>query len=158
MNLQRGQGGLRALLVFFLCALYFGLAMGLTLLSSGIYREAAASSDATYAERTALFYLVNQVRRADAAGGVALISFGDGDALALREGDYVTLLYCYGGQLMELYTEEGTGLGPADGTAILPMAALELSESGGLITITADGSSTSLAPRCGIDSVGEVTP
>ena len=59
---------------------------------------------------------------------------------------------------MELYTEEGTGLGPADGTAILPMAALELSESGGLITITADGSSTSLAPRCGIDSVGEVTP
>ena len=153
MNNPTARGGLRTLLVFFLCALYFVLAMGLTLLASGIYREAAASSDETYERRTALSYLVNQVRRADAAGGVALTSFGDGDALALREVEYVTLLYCYGGELMELYAEEHAGLGPADGTAIFPLVSLELDLRDGLLSIDAGGRRAALAPRTGVTEV-----
>lgn len=151
MNNQPARGGLRTLLVLFLCALYFVLAMGLTLLGSGIYRDAASSSDATYERRTALSYLLNQVRRADAAGGVVLTSFGDGDALALREGEYVTLLYCYGGELMELYAEAGSGLGPEDGTAILPLASLELTAQDGLLSIDAGGHRAALAPRTGLE-------
>ena len=68
-------------------------------------------------------------------------SFGGGDALVLAEptggSSYVTLLYCYDGQLRELYVEEGYPLLPEDGllsfTATAPDGAV---------------SSVSVAPRC----------
>ena len=113
-----------------LCALFFLLAMGLTLLSSGVYRAVAAQADETYAQRTALSYLVNQVRRSDAPGGVSVGRFGDSDALFLREEGYVTILYCYEGQLRELYMEDGLELSPADGVDVLPLERLELACGG----------------------------
>ena len=160
MSLPRAQGGLRTAAVFSLCGLFAILAMGLTLLSSSVYRNTVSDSDRNFTHRTALSYLVNQVRRGDSGAGVAVRTFGDGDALALTEdlGDgyvYVTLLYCYDGQLRELYTEEGSGLNPEDGLAILPLTALELETEDGLITITitdeaGETFTTSVSPRAGL--------
>ena len=139
-----------------LCALYLLLAMGLVLLGSGVYQGVADLSRENSQRRTALSYLVNQVRRGDAAAAVVVGAYGDGGAVALAEGDYVTYLYCYDGQLMELYTEPGTGLTAADGVPLLPLEGLEVSLSGGLITFTAGGDSVSVAPRCGAQEVGEL--
>lgn len=146
--------GLRSTLVALLCVLFFLLAMGTALLSSGVYRAAAASSDENYAQRTALSYLANQIRRADGPVGVG--SFGGADALLLRDGDYVTVVYCHDGQLRELYTEPGTGLLPADGDAILPVASLTVTGDGALLTLTAAGDSVTVSPRMGWEAVGEV--
>ena len=77
------RGGLRSAAVFALCALFTVLAMGLTLLASGAYRDTAAGAEVNYTRRTALSYLVHQVRRSDADGCVYVESFGGGDALAL---------------------------------------------------------------------------
>ena len=63
MKLSSEGRGLRSTLVVVLCALFFILAMGVTLLGSGVYRDVVAVSDKNEAERTALSYLVNQVRR-----------------------------------------------------------------------------------------------
>ena len=155
---------LRSAAVLALCGLFAVLAVGLAILSSGVYRSAAAS-DQNSARRTALSYLVNQVRRADRAGGVAVGTFGDGDAVALTEtvegDDYVTILYCLDGQLMELYTEAGSGLTPADGLAVLALSALTVETDGERITFTvtaSDGtvSTASVSPRCGFEEVGEL--
>ena len=156
---------LRSAAVLTLCGLFAVLAVGLAILSSGVYRSAAAASDQNSARRTALSYLVNQVRRADRAGGVAVGTFGDGDAVALTEtvegDDYVTILYCLDGQLMELYTEAGSGLTPADGLAVLALSALTVETDGERITFTvtaSDGtvSTASVSPRCGFEEVGEL--
>ena len=163
--MEHEHSPLRSAAVLALCGLFAVLAVGLAILSSGVYRSAAAASDGNSARRTALSYLVNQVRRADRVGGVAVGAFGDGDAVALTETvegtDYVTILYCLDGQLMELYAEAGSGLTPADGLAVLALSDLSVETDGARITFTVtapDGtvSAASVSPRCGFEEVGEL--
>lgn len=159
MNHFFARGGLRTLCTALLCAMFFFLAMGITLLSSGAYRKIVTTANETEGERTALSYLVNQVRRGDC--GVQIGSFGGSDAIVLADGDYMTILYCSDGYLRELYSSVGTGLTAADGTEILELDALSLGVDGGelCITVTQDGAehSVTLAPRCGIELCGEVS-
>ena len=163
--MEHEHSPLRSAAVLALCGLFAVLAVGLAILSSGVYRSAAASSDGNSARRTALSYLVNQVRRADRVGGVAVGTFGDGDAVALTETvegtDYVTILYCLDGQLMELYAEAGSDRTPADGLAVLALSDLSVETDGARITFTVtapDGavSTASVSPRCGFEEVGEL--
>ena len=165
MKTQPGGAGLRRVVIVCLAALFALLAMGVTLMGTGVYRAVADDADDNSAQRPALSYVVNQIRRAD-AGGVAVGSFGGGDALRLTEtGEdgsvYVTLIYCWEGALRELYMEEGTGLAPEDGMELLDLSALELSvtESGGLDVTVSDGVhrwSVTLHPRTGVEEVGEL--
>ena len=113
----------------------------------------------TAPRRTALSYLVNQIRQADGTGRVAVGTFGGSDALALTEHldgtEYVTILYCLDGQLRELYTEAGSGLLPEDGIPVLELQSLTLSSEGGLLTLTVtapngERATVSLSPRCGL--------
>lgn len=161
--MNNSHNGLRSAAVIALCGLFAVLAMGLALLSSGVYRSAAAAADINFTYRTALSYLVNQVRRADEAGSISLGVFGGSDALFLTErldgADYVTALYCYGGSLRELYTESTVSLAPETGAAILDLQALTIAREGNALTFTAtapDGtvSTASVTPRCGLEEVG----
>ena len=160
MSLPHAQGGLRTAAVFALCGLFAILAMGLTLLASSVYRNTVFDADRNFTHRTALSYLVNQVRRGDSAQGVSVEQFGGGDALRLTEhlddgSAYVTLLYCFDGQLRELYMEEGGGLMPEDGLAILPLETLALEAEDGLLRISVTDESgetfsTDVSPRTGV--------
>lgn len=143
MNGEHNGKSLRTILVVCLVGLYFLLAMGVTLLGSNIYRAVASSADETSVHRTALSYVVNQVRRATA--DVRLGTFGGIPALRLDEplpdgSLYATYIYCYENQLMELYTDPTAGLTVADGTVLMDLAALEFSHADGLLTVTARNS------------------
>lgn len=165
MKIHSGGNGLRRVVVVCLAGLFALLAMGVTLLGTGVYRAVAGDADANSTQRTALSYVVNQIRRAD-AGGVAVGTFGGADALRLTETSedgsvYVTLIYCFEGSLMELYMEEGTGLAPEDGMPLLELSSLDLSvsETGGLDITASDGAhrwSVTLYPRTGVEEVGEL--
>lgn len=156
---------LRTVIVVCLVGLYFVLAVGVTLLGSSIYRAVAVSADENSTHRTALSYVANQVRRGDAES-VAVGSFGGYDALRLSETTeggyvYVTYIYCYEGSLRELYTEEGSGLMPEDGTALISLAQLDFQVQDGLISVTAGDSaghvwSLKLYPKNGIEEVDEL--
>lgn len=154
-----GQRNLAVLPVAALGALFFTLAMGLALLAGNVYTQVVNEGDMVSARRTALSYLAGQVRRADRAGSLSLGSFGESDALFVREDGYITILYAYDGQLRELYMEEGTGLGPADGLAITPLDSLSIARDGDRLTFTVSDASgahaASVSPRCGIQ---EETP
>ena len=139
LDQNRGQR-MRLAMVIALCALFLFMAVGLTLMGSSVYRRVTAASQDNEMRRTAMSYLVNQVRRGDSAGGVSAGELGEVDAVVLRETageiSYVTYLYCHEGSLMELYTEEGLGLGAADGVAILPMQSLTVREERGGLAMT----------------------
>lgn len=159
---NRSSRLLRAALTAALGALFFLLAMGITLMGSSVYRSAVAASDAQYTVRTAVSYLANQVRQGDRADSLFVTAFGDGDALMVTEGDYYTLLYCYEGQLRELYAETGSGMTAADGLPILALDALSISAEGGRLSLSLSGEGTetslSLSPRCGVSVLEEVDP
>lgn len=139
MRMQDPGRVMRALAVAALTALFLLLALGLTILSSGVYRSAAAASQEHAVQRTALSYVVNQLRRADCGGAAALIAFGDGDALRLDDGSgYVTVLYCSDGSLMELYADANLDAAPADGETLMALDALRFAVGeDGLLTVTA---------------------
>ena len=159
---HRSSRLLRAALTAALGALFFLLAMGITLMGSSVYRGVAAASDRHYTARTAVSYLANQLRQGDRADSVAVTRFGDGDALMVTEGDYYTLLYCYEGQLRELFAETGSGMTAADGLPILALDALEISVEEGLVRLHVSGEDAeaelSLSPRCGVLVGEEVAP
>lgn len=159
---RRSSRLLRTALVAALSALFFLLAMGITLMGSSVYRSTAAASDAHYTSRTAVSYLANQLRQGDRADSITVTSFGDGDALMLSDGTYYTLLYCYEGELRELYAETGSGMTPADGISILSLETMEISVQDGLISLHLTGEdaggSVSYAPRCGVSVLEEVNP
>lgn len=165
MKTHSGGTGLRRVVIVCLAALFALLAMGVTLMGTGVYRSVADDADTNSTQRIALSYVVNQIRRSD-AGGVVVGTFGGGDALRLTETSedgsvYVTLIYCFEGSLMELYMEEGTGLAPEDGMELLELSSLDLSvtENGGLDITASDGEhqwSVTLYPRTGVEEVGEL--
>ena len=153
MNIKKG--GLRALPALLLGALFLILAIGLALLSGNVYRRIVQSADQTAMRRTALSYLVGQVRRSDTADGISRGSFGESDAVFLWEDGYVTVLYQHEGQLRELYMEEGSALSPEDGMAIVPMDRLAITAEGGLLTFSVTDPSGAVhearvLPRCGL--------
>ena len=152
MEARSGGRLLLPALTIALCALYLLLAAGLSLLAGRAYQATAQQADELYLPRTALSYLVNQVRRGDAADSLRVTSFGGSDALALEEDGYVTLLYCWDGWLRELYAQADLTFAPEDGTQILPMDQLDIGMEGGLLTFTIRGDgaqySISAAPRC----------
>ncbi|MCC8122607.1 MAG: DUF4860 domain-containing protein [Oscillospiraceae bacterium] len=145
--------GLRLITVVLLCGLFFLFAVSVILLGSDLYRNMVDDTDERYTQRTALSYLVNQVRRGDVAGGVSVESFGGSDALVLRENGYITRLYCYNGQLYELYTEEGLEFAPEDGIAVLALTSLTLSVQDNCIFISADGFETAVSLRSAVSEV-----
>jgi hypothetical protein len=149
---------MQSILILTLSALFFLLAAAAALMSSGVYRSVAARGDSHFAHRTSLYYIENQIRAADTAGGIGVGRFGDGDALWLADGDYCTVLYCYDGSLMELYMEKDLGLGPESGTAILPLEAMAVSAEAGLLRlgVTTDAGEHwqfELYPRGGVSEV-----
>lgn len=162
MKFNQGQPGLRSALAVCLAGLFFLLAMGVALLGGNLYRAVAADADENDTHRTALSYVVNQLRRGD-NGGLAVGEFEGVPAArtteTLEDGSvYITLIYCYDGQLRELYMEEGTGLTPGDGAALMPLDSLDFALNEGLLTVTAGSGGerwqVSLAPRAGIGEVG----
>ena len=126
-------------------ALFLVFAAGvLTVLVYGarIYRAQSADMQTSFSRRTCLSYISAKVRHFDEAGALNLEDFDGVQALTLREviadTPCVTYIYCYDGQLMELFCEEGTVLSPRDGLEIAPIAALSFAqEAPGLFYIVA---------------------
>ena len=127
--------------------------MGVTL-GSGVYRDTVAASEENDVRRTALSYLVNQVRRAQR---VEVGSFVSVPALDLADQDapeYHTVLYVYEGQLESSMQKRAAASRRRTGIPILPLEGMELTLEEELLTIavTAEAggtSSVSISPRMG---------
>lgn len=127
---------LRAVPVAALCGMFLFLAASVVLLTTGVYRSVEADSADHAQDRVLLSYLMSQLRANDGAGRIQVGSFGDGDALMLSDGAYTTTLYCYQGQLMELYAHKDLNLPPESGYPIAQAEGLSVETSGKLLLLT----------------------
>lgn len=116
--------GLMALLTFAV----FTLCLLLVLLSGAkVYRRLAADGARQYTCRTAAQYLTTRVRQADS---LQVENFAGTDALVFPETvngrAYLTRVYCYDGNLRELFTAREGTFSPEDGEILFPAQALSL--------------------------------
>lgn len=133
---QQSISGLAALVLF---AVFAVGAVSVLLSGANAYKRLTVRDLHAYETRTAVQFVANKVRQAPSAAAVSLDTFGDADALVIRqkveEQTYLTRVYCYDGWLMELFTAaDGTFL-PEDGERILPMESLRLSREESLLTV-----------------------
>ena len=162
MVVDHNLKGMQTAIVISLSVFFFIFAIGIAIISGGVYNGVVRTSDANFTNRTAISYLINQVRRCDTEDGIRVDTFGQSDAIFLTqaEGDslYTTCLYLYDGQITELYYEEGFPLLPEDGVAILPANGLEISldndgKSIRFAVLDQEGASTTsvITPYCGVE-------
>ena len=129
-------------LLFFL----FASCMFFVLLSGAkLYKNVSGVMEEQFSVNTCVNYVTAKVRHYDEQNSVSLGQIGGEEALLLEEeinGEtYLTYLYCYGGNLMELFCSADMEMNPEDGQVIMPMDKLDFSMEKGLLSFSceADG-------------------
>jgi len=151
---------LGAVLVFCL----FALCLLLVLLTGArSYAGLVRRGESAFDRRTAAQYVTTRVHQADCAGGVSVGSFGDCQALILRqeiEGEvYLTRIYCFDGWLRELFAAQSGAFSPEDGEALLRLSDISFDLEGNRLSaaLTLPGGETETLILC-LRSAGEVAP
>lgn len=133
-NKERSLSALAALLILGIFAV--GI-LWVLIAGAGAYSRLNTRDQQSYDRRTCVLYLTNKLRQAPNPQAVAITALGSGDALQITQTlsgqEYVTLVYCHNGWLMELFTHAREVYAPEDGEQILPLAQLSLKEENGLI-------------------------
>ena len=92
-----------------------------------------------FSVQTCASYVTSKIRHYDKADAVLVGKIGDIDALLLNETindkEYVTYLYCYEDQLMELFCEEDLELSPAAGQVIMPLNSFSITGNSKYISL-----------------------
>lgn len=112
--------------------LFAASSLFLVILAANVYRKSVLREECNYESRTCLSYVAEKIRQSDENGGVKTGVFDGLSCLILRqtfeEQPYVTYLYCYEGQLCELFIQEGIIMHAADGQKILKVHDFEITE------------------------------
>ena len=143
MRKRQTKQHMSSLLALLLFALFALCILWVLMSGAGVYRRVAERDDAGFTRRTAAQYISTRVAQADSPSSVRVEDFGGTAAITLRQElggiSLLTQIYCHEGSLKELYHLEGSGLSPADGETILPMAAMTAELSDGLLTVELTG-------------------
>ncbi|MDO4546789.1 MAG: DUF4860 domain-containing protein [Clostridia bacterium] len=142
--------------VFVLLGVFALASMFLILAGTKAYRDTVDNADYHSRQRILANYVVNKVRMGEATGTVAIIQ---GDVPVLRIGyfadgeSYATNIYCYGGYLMEQFSQLSDAFDPEIGEVLCEAEYFAPSINDGLYTFetgTSDGEvyTAYLAVRC----------
>lgn len=137
-SIQHHMDGLAALLLF---GVFAACVLSVLLTGAGAYRRLTQRDQDAFSRRTCVQYLATRVRQADSRDSVSVDpDFGGVPALVLEDGyGFATWVYCYDGQLMELYAAVDSGMSPGDGAAMMPLSGLGFTLSEGLLTAVFTG-------------------
>ena len=126
---QMGSGLLDTVFVLILLCVLTGISLSLVSLGAELYQGISGDMDRSYQLNTSLTYVANKVRQADVAGMVYVAEYVDyPDIVALHlveeyeEERFVTWIYCYEGQLMELFGQGEGGFHPEAGMSLVDLS------------------------------------
>lgn len=136
-------------LVFILCSVFT------ILIGSRVYSNIRARNDAAFYSETALSYITNKVRQSDRADCINVRTIEGQNVLTLSSDYdgiiYETWIYTKDGSLLELFSEQGSGLTTEDGLPIMDCAPISFSiddvKNGEMLTITLGESPSSRTAR-----------
>lgn len=130
-----------ALFVLLLFFIFLLCALSVVVIGSSVYNRVTTNMNEHFTNKTAISYIVEKVRQNDVNGGVELVEIEDIYVLQIRQSgedqDYLTLIYVYNGQLMELFVGADNLLPLAAGEPIMDVNLLQLEQrKEGLFSIT----------------------
>ena len=133
------RGSVRGVFVFALLAMFAVLSLLVVIIGARAYKGINASSDAAYASRTGMSYLVGKVRGADEAGMISVVQ-QDGAAVLVLGGlyggeRYNTYIYCDGKSVLEYFANASQAFSAGFGEEILAAQALAFQLEGNLLSI-----------------------
>lgn len=135
-NTQSQTGTISAMGLF---ALFASCILIVLLSGAGIYNRIATRDAASYNARTCCTYLATKLNAAPAADQISIVSFGGEDAVSIPETidgkNYITLIYCYGGWLRELFADENGMKYAETGAKLMEAEAFAPVISGGILTV-----------------------
>lgn len=138
MKRNGGQGENLIWLLFFF--LFSACLASVLLAGAKVYQGIAGQLEEQYGLHTCLRYLETRVRSYDQKGALTVGRFGGSSALVCTEedgtGTYLTAIYCWDGQLRELYYQQGAQLNPEAGECLLPMDQVTFTRQGSLLTVS----------------------
>jgi len=134
-----GRGSIRGVFIFALLAAFALLSLIVVVVGARAYKVINETSDAAYASRTGMSYLIGKVRGADEAGMIEVFRQDGIDVLSLGglyQGErYNTYIYCDGASVLEYFASADQAFSPEFGEEILPAQALSVQTSGNLLSI-----------------------
>jgi len=130
-----------ALFVLLLFFIFLLCALSVVVIGSSVYNRVTTNMNEHFTNKTAISYIVEKVRQNDVNGGLELVEIEDIYVLQIRQSgedqDYLTLIYVYNGQLMELFVGADNLLPLAAGEPIMDVNLLQLEQrKEGLFSIT----------------------
>lgn len=118
------------------------------LFGAKIYENISGRMDDNFNRSTALSYISNKVKQGDRVNSVEVKDIDGISTLIITEesesGNYVDMIYCLDGKLMELFTETSNQLDLGDGMEILSLdkADFSVSDKGVIEIVVEDGGKT----------------
>lgn len=143
--------------VFLLLGIFAVFSMLLIVLGAQAYRVTVEQTTQHTQDRIASAYVRNAVRADDTAGTLTVGEVDGIPALTFTEeldGErYVKTIYCYDGELRELFVDESYGFSPDEGERVCAAQSLAFETLEGLLRVTitdADGGAQTvdIARRC----------
>lgn len=143
--MRRGHS-IDVVLSLVLFCLFAGSVLMVLMLGVQSYQGVVQSMEESYHERTCLQYIATKVNHYSGENAVTVTDYGDGSALALGEtiggSEYVTYIYTYEGNMMELFCASDVELDPSAGFKIMGVEGLDFTAiTDDLIHITCSSSS-----------------
>lgn len=145
-NRKFSMDGVLALVLFGIFAL---CVLAVLLLGARSYRQLTLCGQDAYNQRTAAQYIVTRVRQADRLDALSVDGTEVLELTEIIDGEaYVTLVYCHGGYLRELFTPASSVCLLNAGECILPAQAVSFALEDGLLTAditAADGETVQIS-------------
>ena len=134
------RGSVRGVFIFALMAAFALMSLLVVVVGARAYKNIIETSDAAYASRTGMSYLIGKARSADEAGminvqtqdGLSILVLG-----AIYGGErYQTYIYCSDGAVHEYFASAEQAFSPEFGDQIFQAEALTFELNGALLIIT----------------------
>ncbi len=127
---------LSALLLFLIFAVCI---LSVLLAGAGVYKRLTVRDSDAYRQRTCTQYIATKVRQCPSPDAISVTDFGDGDCLIFTEKidgqEYMSMIYCYGGYLRELFADPLYIPSPEAGEKVIEASGLFISNADGLLHI-----------------------
>lgn len=108
---QKGKGYIEGLFMFGLLMLFTISSLILVAIGANVYKGISSRIDDRYNDNMALSYVVNKVRSSDSIGAVDVKEIAGRSTLIIshqfESGNYSTYIFSDGGDLYELFIEDG---------------------------------------------------
>lgn len=130
MTREQREYKINQLLVLMLFTVFAVCILFVLLTGAGIYEQIIEKNQNCYEKRTAVQYLTTRIRQNDRKHAVEVRTFAGAEALVFKEiiheKEYETVIYCYEGDLREIFSASAGEFSPEDGNKILEMKELTL--------------------------------